>query len=294
MTDAIQLSKLPPPDVVEVLDAETLLANAKARLKNLWPAYDAEVESDPLQKLLEVLAYVVMVERQRKNDDARACFIATAVKNDLDNLVAFLGVERLTLTPAQSALGIDAVKEADDDLRERFTLAPAGFSVAGPDDAYRFHARSASGDVLDVGVTSPAPCEVVVSVLSWRGDGTASPELLDTVARTLNADRIRPLTDYVRVQSATIVPFTIEATLWSFAGPDPDIAMAAAQANADRYRNDCRRMGRDITLSGLYAALHVAGIQRVELTSPTADIPIDDTQAPYCASIVLHYGGIHA
>lgn len=328
MTSAIQLSKLPPPDVVETLDFEALYHQAQAKLLELWPTFTADVESEPANAILQVLAYIAMGLRQRVNDAARACFLATAKKNDLDNLGALLGVQRLTLVPAQPELDIAAVMESDDDYRDRITLAPASFSVAGPADAYVYHARSASGDVLDASATSPDPDDikalianvlaangatqalqetmaaaldaatwpgdVSVAVLSRNGDGTAPQALLDTVAATVSADNVRPLTDHVTVQSAEIIPFDIEATLYTFAGPDADIALAASRTSLDDYLDSSRRLGRDITLSGIYAALQVAGIQNVELASPTATIVVGDTQAAYCRSITLNYGGIGA
>lgn len=328
MTSAIQLSKLPPPDVVETLDFEALYDQAKAKLLELWPTFNADVESEPANAILQVLAYIAIGLRQRVNDAARACFLATAKKNDLDNLGALLGVQRLTLVPAQPELDIAAVMESDDDYRDRITLAPASFSVAGPADAYVYHARSASGDVLDASATSPEPedikalvasvlvangatqalqeamtaaleaaawpGDVSVAVLSRNGDGTAPQALLDTVAATVSADNVRPLTDHVTVQSAEIIPFDIEATLYTFAGPDADIALSASRTSLDAYLASSRRLGRDITLSGIYAALQVAGIQNVKLASPTATIVVGDTQAAYCRTITLNYGGIGA
>ncbi|MBP0016080.1 MAG: baseplate J/gp47 family protein [Cyanobacteria bacterium SBLK] len=42
--------------------------------------------------------------------------------------------------------------ETDDNLRKRIILAPESFSNAGSAGAYRFHALSASQDIIDVGV----------------------------------------------------------------------------------------------------------------------------------------------
>lgn len=328
MTSAIQLSKLPPPDVVETLSFEALYAQAKALLLGLWPTFNADVESEPANAILQTLAYIAMGLRQRVNDAARACFLATAQKNDLDNLGALLGVSRLTIIAAQPELDIAAVMEDDDDYRDRITLAPASFSVAGPAEAYVFHARSASGDVLDASATSPEPDDikalvasvlaahgaaqalvddmaatleaaswpgdVSVAVLSRNGDGTAPQDLLDTVAVTVSAESVRPLTDHVTVQSAQILPFDIVATLYTFAGPDADIVLSAARTSLDAYLAGARRLGRDITLSGIYAALQVAGIQNVELASPTETLVVGDTQAAYCRSVTLNYGGIGA
>ncbi|MNP75450.1 hypothetical protein D3C76_1725120 [compost metagenome] len=46
-------------------------------------------------------------------------------------------------------------------------------------------------------------------------------------------------------------------------------------------------MRRDVTLSGLYAALHQPGVQQVDLTSPTTNLVIGDGEASYCTSITL-------
>ncbi|WP_036129249.1 baseplate assembly protein [Luteibacter mycovicinus] len=293
MTDAIQLSKLPPPDVVETLDFETLYAAAKAKFKELKPDFNIDLESSSPAKILQVFAYVAMNLRQHVNDASRANMLAQATGSNLDNLAALLGVLRLVITPADPANGIpDAVMESDDDFRDRITLAPASFSVAGPEAAYEFHARSASGDVLDASATSPQPGYVVVSVLSRTDDGTASAALLNTVNATVSAENVRPLTDFVTVQSAEIVPFALQARLWSFAGPDSSVALAAAAANLDAYLAASRRLGRDITLSALYAALQVPGIQNVIIDSPAATIVVSDTQAAYCTGKQLTYEGI--
>jgi len=326
MTSPIDLTKLPPPDVVEALDFETLYAQGKTILLGLWPSFNADLESEPANKVTQVIAYIALGLRQRVNDAVRAVLLATSKGNDLDNLGALLGVRRLTITPASPDQGLAAVMEEDDDYRYRITLAPSGFSVAGPEAAYIYHALSASGDVLDASATSPDaddikalvasilaahnaaadlvndmqaaldaarwPGDVLVAVLSRQGNGAAPQTLLDTVASYVSADDIRPMTDNVSVQSADIVEFEIDADLWSFAGPDPDVAMANAKKNAQAYVDQARRLGRDITLSSIYAALSVAGIQNVQLNKPTGNIAISDTQAAYCIAINLEYRGI--
>jgi phage-related baseplate assembly protein len=295
MTDAIQLSKLPPPDVVETLDFETLYALAAAKLKELWPDFNTELESTLPAKVLQTIVYIAMGLRQRINDASRAVMLAEAKGADLDNLGALLGVVRLVITPADPDHGIpDPIMEADDDFRDRITLAPSSFSVAGPEAAYVFHARSASGDVLDASATSPQPGYVVVSVLSRVGDGTASAELVALVNATVSAEDVRPLTDFVTVQSAEIVPFEVKARIWTFAGPDSSVALAASRSSLDAYLANSRRLGRDITLSGLYASLQVAGIQNVVLDSPGATIVISDTQAANCTAITITDEGVGA
>ncbi|MCZ7024357.1 baseplate assembly protein, partial [Salmonella enterica subsp. enterica] len=66
---------------------------------------------------------------------------------------------------------------------------------------------------------------------------------------------------------------------------------AASEAQLKKYINTQGRLGRDIRLSAIYAALHVEGVQRVELQSPLADIVLDKTQASLCTAYSLSVGG---
>jgi phage-related baseplate assembly protein len=289
---AVDLSRLPPPDVVEQLSYEQILAGLIAAVQAAIPGFDATVESEPVVKLLQVVAYRELLIRQDFNDRARSVMLAYAGGADLDQLAALVGVSRLLVTPADELTGAAAVYEVDDALRARVTLAPESFSVAGPELAYVFHARSADADVLDASATSPAPGQVVVTVLSRAGNGEASAELLGKVAAVVNADEVRPLTDLVTVQSADVVEFAIAAQLVIYQGPDSSVVMAAAEASLQAYLEAGQRLGRDITLSGLYAALHVAGVQRVDLASPAVNLVLGPTQAPWCTGINLTSGGV--
>src|SRR5690606_17245852 len=65
---AVDLSRLPPPDVVQALDYETILAELQVDLAARLPDFDAFLESDPAIKLLEIVAYRELLLRQRVND----------------------------------------------------------------------------------------------------------------------------------------------------------------------------------------------------------------------------------
>ncbi|MDR6469550.1 phage-related baseplate assembly protein [Paraburkholderia graminis] len=296
----IDLSRLSSPDIVETIDYETLLAERKASLVALYPAdKQAEVataltlESEPMNIHLQENAYREIVLRQRVNDAARAVMLAYAKGKDLEHLAALFEIERLVITPADPANDIEAVYEEDPDLRARVQLAPQGFSVAGPEGAYISHARNADGRVLDASAVSPAPKEVVVTVLSREGDGTADDALVEKVRVALASDNVRPLTDFVTVQSATIKRYAVRATLIFFAGPDRSVALAEAQKNVKKYTDDMHKLGMAITLDGVYAAARAAGVQKVLLTEPAADIPATKQEAPYCTAIELVDGGIY-
>ena len=282
---SIDLSELPPPSIVEELDYETLLAATKTELQGIAPDLDLEnlLESDPISKLLEIIAYRELHLRQRINEAAKGVMLATASGANLDNLAALLNIHRLETDPGDpdATPPVESTYEDDERLRKRTQLAFEGFSTAGPQGAYIFHALSASALVKDVAVYSEAPGQVEVRILSSEDDGTASPELLSDVEAVLNSDKIRPITDLVIVQSADIVPYTVAATLILFSGVGAQEVLNSVQTAAQAFVEKHHNLGIDITRAGLFSALYQPGVQNIELHSPAEDILIERSEAPY-------------
>ncbi|MBF4113343.1 baseplate assembly protein [Enterobacter cloacae] len=296
----IDLSQLPAPQIVDVPDFETLLAERKAAFVALYPADEQAAvartlafESEPITKQLQESTYREVLLRQRINEAAQAVMVAYALGGDLDQLAANYNVNRLTVTPADNDAvpPIAAVLESDDALRLRVPAAFEGLSVAGPTAAYEFHARSVDGRVADASATSPAPADVVLTVLSREGDGTADSDLLAVVEKALNSESVRPVADRLTVRSADIIPYSVEATIFLYPGPEAEPVMAAAKASLQKYIASQTRLGRDIRRSAIYAALHVEGVQRVELASPLVDVVLDKTQAASCTQWNVINGG---
>lgn len=283
----IDLSRLPDPQVVEVLDYETILAERKTAMVALWPvaeqpaiAAQLELESEPLAKLLQENAYRELIWRRRVNEAALATMFAKAKGPDLDQVVAAHDVERLTITPATPTA--PAVMESDDSLRERGQMAWEGLSSAGSTNSYIFHARSASGRVADASVFSPAGAEVVLTVQSILGDGSADAELLPIVEMHLSHEDRRPVGDRLTVQGVEVLPFSITAILhMRTAGPEAVAARTAAENNLAAIINPRRRIGVRVSDSLIKAALHVEGVSWVELIG-WADIVPTHAQAAYC------------
>ncbi|WP_209120838.1 baseplate assembly protein [Parasedimentitalea maritima] len=293
---AIDMSQLPAPNVVLPVSYEATLTAMLAELRARDPIFDALVESDPAYKILEIAAYYKTLTDQRVNDGARAVMPAYATGSDLDQIAVRFGVERLVIDPGDpDALPpVEPVLESDEDFRRRMLLAFEGLSTAGPAGAYIFHALGADAEVADASVQSPAPGQVLVSILSRTGNGTADAELVANVTAVISADDVRPLTDQVTVQAATITDYAITATLTVLPGPDSTVVRQSAEDAAADFAAAQHRLGRDVTLSGLYAALHRPGVQNVTLTSPAADIVIGEAQAPYCTGIIVTVGGTDA
>ncbi|QUG76376.1 baseplate assembly protein [Erwinia sp. E602] len=293
----IDLSQLPSPTIIEALDFETILIEVKAVIIAAFPsaqqgtvAAALGLESEPLNVIAQAMAYRELLLRQRINEGAAACMLSHATGDDLDNIAANLDTARLVITPATDTA--DAVTESDEALRLRAQSAFEGMSVAGPSAAYEFFARSASGKVADAYATSPAPAEVVIAVLSTDGDGTAPAELLAAVSAAVNDEEVRPLGDRVTVQSAEIIGYAIDATLYLYPGPESEPIINAAMASLQAFlaAND-KKIGRDIVRSALSASLHVQGVQRVVITSPAADLQISSTQAARNTGYTVDNGG---
>lgn len=292
----IDLSKVPPPDVVHQLDYEALLSEMKDALLLRDPSLAAslELESEPLVKLLQVCAEYRLRDRAMFNDGVRACMLSHATGADLDNLVTFWGVQRLIIQEAQpnAVPPVPEVLEDDEALRDRTVLAMEAQSSAGPIAGYEYFALSADGDVRDVSVSSPEPGVVQVVVLSHSNNGAPTAALMASVTQAVNGRYVRPLCDTVTVAAANILTYDIDASLTLYPGPDASVVETACRTSLDRYIAGHHKLGHDITRSGLYAALHLPGVQNVTLNQPAADLVVADHQAAYCAAPALSVGGV--
>ncbi|MDY7807108.1 baseplate J/gp47 family protein [Burkholderia stagnalis] len=296
----IDLSSLPVPDALDALDFETLYARRKAALIALWPtpeqaeiAATVALESEPLARLLQENCYRELVMRQRINDAVRAVMLAYAQGSDLDQRAALFGIQRLVVTPADPANDIPAVYEDDDALRRRIQLAPQGFSVAGPSAAYESKALAVDGRLLDAKATRPQPGDVLVTLLSRDGDGTADDALCRKVEAALAAEDQRPLNDSVLARPAEIVRYLIRAKGYTRSAVGADVLIAQATKNARAYADKVRRLGVGVAESAIKGVCQAAGLSRTELIEPAGDLPIGPTQASFCVDVVIEYGGIY-
>lgn len=295
---SIDLSLLPPPSVVEPLDFETILATIKADVLAVAPelADVLALESEPATKLCEVFAYRELLLRARINNAAKATMLAHAEDTDLDNLAALFGVQRLP-------------DEKDDRLRRRTQLSLESYSTAGPTKSYLYHALSVSSDVLDAFVDSPAPGAVRIVILAVPSDdyphGVPSQALLDATYSAVSAEDVRPLTDAPLTVAAQVIFYSVAASLVCLPGVGQAAVIQAAIEAVTAYVNDQFRLGYDITVSGLKAALRRPGVARVNLTSPALPaaesddeqdvlVAVSGWQAAFCTSITVTPGGVSA
>jgi phage-related baseplate assembly protein len=283
---AIDLSTLAAPTIVEVKTFDTILSEMLDDLATRAPTLEISA-ADPAYKILEVAAYREMLIRQEAQDGGKQVMLAYATGANLDQLGANYDCVRLT-------------DELDADYRSRIALSLEAIATAGSANGYRYHTLSVAGvaDCSVAGHTEDAdipPGTVVVTVLADPSaespTGTPDDDLLVSVEAVLNAEDVRPLTDTVVVQGPSVKIYFIVATLYFYPGPDAATVLATAQTAVEAYVESCTKVGYDIALSGIYAALHRPGVARVTLTSPSANVTVDYDEVAYCPSISLHNGG---
>ena len=294
MTTAIDLARLPPPEVIPQLSFEEQLAEYRADFEARAPEAAAimDAEGTLLAKLGQSTAWQAFLTRQKANDQAKGTMLPYAFGATLDNLGALFGVARLTVQAADPLADppLPEILETDDDFRRRIQLELEAFTTAATPGSILAAVLGADGGVRDASVTSPAPLEADVFVLGRTGDGVPDAAVLAAVDAVL-ADR-REFGKVVRVHPAAIVEYAVNADVFLYPGPAEGPVFETIRARAESFVADQHRLGRDITLSGMLAALHIPGVvQRVELAAPVLPIVIAENEAPYCTGITLTFAG---
>jgi phage-related baseplate assembly protein len=312
--DAIDLSRLAPPNAVEPLDFETIFAAQKAAFLAAWaiaraydaslPAYDTlDLETDAVAICLQASSFRELLLRARVNDGYRATTLAYAVGPDLDHIGVDYGVARKTLDVGDpnAVPPVPEVLENDTDYRFRIQLAPEAITNAGTKGAYLFHGLAAHVDVLDAavfgpedGITGVDPGDVLVTIQP-RADAE-DPEALPAIVEAYLETR-RPLTDTVTVELATEATFQVVAQISVGAGADAELVRQAAEDAVEAYlatRNYAGQLiGRPVYRDRLKAALFVeddsgrSPVERVTLSQPAADVEPGSRQAAICTAITV-------
>lgn len=284
MSEGINLALFAPPDIVEQVDYDVIVADIaqRAALENASP-------SDPSYRTALASAYREMMLRQDANEMCLGLMLAYAKGAQLDHLA---------VTYYRHSDGLPVTRltgEEDEAFRERIQLSPEGLSVAGPDGAYIFNAKSAHVDVKDVKVLGPhslinptVPGYVDMYILSHQNGGIPDSSVLTTVDAYLWPRR--PMGDFLSVKAATILNYKIVATLFIKSGEDPELACRVSEDRARLYTSEQHKLEARITESNVHWALTVDGVSDVKLTDFNSVI-CKPNEAPFCTEIKVVFGG---
>ena len=317
------ISNLPEPELIEALNFETIFRQLMEDFLDRHPDYTALLESDPAVKLMQVFAYRELVLRQRVNDAFKATLLAFAQGGDLDQLAAFYGVNRLDLeadaqfrdrtierikgssTAGGAAWYRFQALTADNRVGDALVTSPdAGqvrIAILSLEAQLINDATDAElvalGETYGVSrVMSPLePIEtfrarVRTAALGSGGDGTASSILLQVVDDYVQSDSVRVITDTVQVISANILEVNVAANVYLYPDQSPTILQGLEAAIRADFRAEAE-LGWDLTPSWLISRLHIPGVQRVELTSPSTVAVADNTTAVALGTVTITMAG---
>lgn len=212
----------------------------------------------------------------------------------VNRLVDVLGFGTKAENITETSGGTDS--ESDENFRERIQIAPESFSVAGPKEAYRYFARSANADIIDVAVMGPPdtnPGEVHIYPL-MTGGTLPSDEVLGEVLKVCSAENVRPCTDYVSVKAPIPVYYSVNVKYWidlKDAGYSTLIMSAVQGAVSEWELWQKQKLGRDINPSELIRRVINAGAKRCEVSSPEFRV-LKDYEVGMCVNRNIEYGGL--
>ena len=306
--NALNIDALPAPAVIESLDYVTVLAALRADLVARYPAAAAvmALESEPINKLLEVAAYRELLLRARVNDAARALLLPYATGRNLDNLAARYDLARLP-------------GEDDARFRARVLLGYHALSAAGSPASWRLCALSHSTDVRQVDVWSDRPGRVKMALLARVAEATTGMDpaareigrtlfgdypntgtlehqswrvaqvgdlIISQVEAAMLAEDVRPLTIDVDVTSARILPLQVQATLVHTPAQDGHLLATQAAARVRQLASQAA-FRVDLTCAAIVAALMVDGARDAQLATPAQDTPAGKGEVPVITAVAV-------
>jgi phage-related baseplate assembly protein len=230
-------------------------------------------------------------------------YTAGQVKYIVDNVPFLAGV-----TNAEETSG-GADRESDDSLRDRIRLAPEKLSTAGTIEGYEYYARSASSDVGDVVIYSPANDTALteaeraagagkIFVYILKADGSipsVSDKVLTDVANVVSAKNVRPLTDFVTVSAPEAITYSIKLSYYisgDNAANVEDIKIAVGRAITEYIAWQDTKIGRNINPDKLRNLILNAGASRVIITTPEYTDVSDRRVAQITGEVIATYEGL--
>lgn len=193
----------------------------------------------------------------------------------------------------ETASGEDV--ESDEHLADRVYLAPSGYSVAGPTEAYEYFTKACSSTISDVCATSPSPGEVEVRFILENGE-IPEEEMIQRVNENISGRDKRPLTDHVTVLAPDIINYDINLTYYvkeSQKAVATNVQSKIENAIDTYIQWQGSKIGRDINPSYLINLIMDAGAKRVEISSPIFT-KIGDTEISKLKEKSITYGGIES
>jgi phage-related baseplate assembly protein len=271
-------------------------------MERITPLLDASVvyETSDESVLSEALAYVLTHEEAKLNERFKALMPIYAKGNDLD--VACMnnyGTVRLN-------------NESDDAFLKRSIYSLQQSNTAGSEWSYYYHTYNVDAHIVSVKAFRSNAGEVTVAfyalftqeelraLLNITNKALSTEEktlievtraeLINTVKLAvktrLNEDKIRPLNELQIIKNATIIPYTINATIRTKLNIDGEIAKNEALKRVESFVKTLT-IGEEIKRSKLISLLHAEGVGEVLLNSPSSNIVVNNESVAVCTDVII-------
>ncbi len=244
--------------------------------------------------------YIDLILKANETGEKYNGFTAGQIKTLVDPIPYIASVENIDI----SSGGTDIEKDDDgvniwSGYRERIRIAPQSFSVAGPEKAYKYFARSADSNICDISVNSPSPGVVQVVVLLNNGE-IPSQEVLNKVTSALSQKDRRPLTDDVKTVAAKVASYDIDITYYISIDNQTEETnirntiegTKESPGIIDSYISwQQSHLGKAINPDYLKKLMLNAGADRIVIAEPIYTV-ITDEEVAKVATKTITYGGL--
>lgn len=187
--------------------------------------------------------------------------------------------------------GVD--EEEDEKYRERLEEVPESFTTAGPEESYKFWSKTASDEIKDVVVVSPAPCYIDIYLLGNNGN-LISEEIKKLVLEVVNDKEKRPQGDRVELKDPTVINFTIDFS-YTLYKKDEVRALEIGELiknKIDEYAKEIsNKMGKEINIQDIIEIVKNCGAKRVIIRNPI-DRKLEITEVAKCTEINIESSGV--
>lgn len=172
--------------------------------------------------------------------------------------------------------------ESDEEFKTRIRISFADKSTAGSSLTYNSFTLKSDERIEDVKVLSPSAGVVDVVYYSSVADDI----MQERIENSLNSDEVRPLTDLVQVKKANEITFDVTGEITIKSGVDTSSVYTNAVNNLNNIKF---KIGEDVSLAKIISLLMVDNVVDVNLTTPTANITIDDYSIAILGSVNISY-----
>lgn len=270
------LENLPAPSSVREFPYADVLADYVAFVQAHDPTWSADPDS-LLYKALEVMAYITVINRERRNEYDRRGDVTRSTGTDLDREGA---AENLPRVPG----------EADADYRVRVINSKSARTSTATPAGLREEAESFQTDLWSIydadielqPVNSPDWLLIHIAAIKLQLDDEGNPVISDLTEderavyqEHMRGDFVQPIGYDFTVVATTAVAYTVAANLrvYEDVRAYDDVAADVQQAAID-FAREYNRVSHGLDVPALQAAMGcVAGVRSLVVTAPAASVP---------------------